>query len=151
MQSAVNAIESLAYQCDHRPVPQPDERFQEVCERATAIIKDTALPAPQKLVRKTRRQNQAAGEMNRNLEGPNEWRDCLFNDLVTAVRETLQKRFSDMNKEIMISVGSLFPNGKKFLDLKLLIPLATTFRIDTEALKPQLETSKLMLMRMTEL
>ena len=62
MQSAVNAIESLAYQCDHRPVPQPDERFQEVWERATAIIKDTALPAPQKLVRKTRRQNQAAGE-----------------------------------------------------------------------------------------
>ena len=46
MQSAVNAIESLAYQCDHRPVPQPDERFQEAWERATAIIKDTALPAP---------------------------------------------------------------------------------------------------------
>ena len=89
--------------------------------------------------------------MNRNLEGPNEWRDYLFNDLVTAVRETLQKRFSDANKEIMISVGSLFPNGKKFLDLKLLLPLATTFRIVTEALKPQLETCKLMLMRMTEL
>ena len=41
MQSAVNAIESLAYQCDHRPVPQPDERFQEVWEQATAIIKDS--------------------------------------------------------------------------------------------------------------
>ena len=51
----------------------------------------------------------------------------------------------------MISVGSLFPNGKKFLDLKLLLPLATTFRMDTEALKPQLETCKLMLMRMTQL
>ena len=58
--------------------------------------------------------------MNRNLEGPNKWRDYLFNDLVTAVRETLEKRFYDTNKEIMIFVGSLFPNGKKFLDLKLL-------------------------------
>ena len=141
----------LMYQCDHRPIPQADERFEEVWERASAIIKETALPAPQKLVRKTRRQNQAVGEMNRNLECPNEWRDHLFDDLLTAVRETLQKRFSDTNKEIMISVGCLYPNGEKFLDLKLLLPLATTFRVDTEALKPQVETCKLMLMRMREL
>ena len=151
MQSAVDAIESLMYQCDHRPIPQADERFEEVWERASAIIKETALPAPQKLVRKTRRQNQAAGEMDRNLECPNEWIYHLFDYLLIVVHETLQKRFSDTNKEIMIYVGCLYLDGEKFLDLKLLLPLATTFRVDTEALKPQVETCKLMLMRMREL
>ena len=51
----------------------------------------------------------------------------------------------------MISVGCLDPNGEKFLDLKLLLPLATTFKVDTQALKSQVETCKLMLMRMREL
>ena len=89
--------------------------------------------------------------MNRNLERPNEWRDYPFNELIWVVRETVQKRFYDTKKEFMIYVGSSFPNGDKFVDFKLLLSLATTFRVDTEALKPQLETCKLMLMHMTDL
>ena len=85
---------SLAYQCDHRPVPQPDERFQEVWERATA------LPTPQKFVKKPRRQNQAAGKI---------WEAPMSGEIIS------------------------------------------TFRMYAEALKPQLEICKRMLMRMTQL